>query len=50
MSVSGYDDLMRHYGHDVKVVRYGTAAMDDWWNVAIECVTCSEVLVDFDAQ
>ena len=43
MAVADYDDLVRHWGHETEVVKYGAE------NVAIECVDCSEVLVDFDS-
>ena len=41
--VSGYEDLRNHVGHDVVVVMYG-----DGDNVAIECETDGEVLLDFN--
>jgi hypothetical protein len=41
----GFKDLMKHVGHDIECVTYG-----DNDNVAIECVTCDEILLDFDAD
>lgn len=43
MSVSSYQELLAHRGHKIVVVTYGD---DD--NVAVECETCCEVLLDFD--
>jgi hypothetical protein len=37
-----YADLMTHYGHSLEVANYGNV------NAAIECVTCSEVLLDYE--
>jgi hypothetical protein len=39
---NGYADLREHVGHDVEIVQYG-----NFENVAIECTTCGEVLIDF---
>jgi len=46
MSAHCYIDLIRHCGHKVEVVTYGSK--DDPINVAIECTDCNEVLMDFD--
>lgn len=46
MSATNADELSTHVGHDIECVTYGkdnTVA-----NVAVECVTCNVVLVDFD--
>lgn len=40
--VSNYADLMRHLSHKLEVANYANR------NAAIECVTCSEVLIDFE--
>lgn len=58
MSVSNYDELLVHSGHQVECVTYGKGDVvvgfdgsthhQETWNVAIECVDCSEVLLDFD--
>lgn len=39
---NGFADLKGHVGHDIACVSYGDA------NVAVECETCGEVLIDFD--
>jgi hypothetical protein len=44
MSVQNYADLVAHLGHSLAVYRYYTE------NVAIECETCLEVLLDFDNE
>lgn len=43
MSVNSYTELLEHVNHEIECVAYGDDA-----NVAIECVTCGEVLVDYD--
>jgi hypothetical protein len=45
MSVAHFKDLLAHVGHDVVVVTY---CRDPVENVAIECLTCNEVLVEFN--
>lgn len=45
MSAQSFADLVEHVGHEVEVVTYGA---DTPLNVAIECVDCYEVLLDFD--
>ena len=45
MSASNYENLVRHYGHKIECVMYGNSD-----NVAIECQTCSEILLDFDKK
>lgn len=47
--VNSYDDLRRHIGHEVTVVCYGKDG-EDPQNIAIECETCMEVLVDYDLE
>lgn len=42
---NGFEELRRHIGHSVVVVSYGDT---EPWNVAIECESCGEVLLDFD--
>lgn len=44
MTVDGFADLRRHVGHDIACVGYGDLPM----NVAVECETCGEVLMDYD--
>ena len=58
MGAHSFEDLIRHVGHKISVVVYGsidsekvdagTGRMYDIANVAIECETCHEVLLDFD--
>lgn len=53
MSVHSFDDLYRHFGHEVEVVRYGIKGSGEEpfvMNAAIECVTCGEVLIDYDKE
>lgn len=45
MSVNSYDELKFHVGHDIECVSYGGVLNA---NVAVECVTCGTVLLDFD--
>lgn len=45
MGASSYEDLKRHVGHKVECVVYGDDA-----NVSVECVTCNEVIIDFDRE
>ena len=44
MSVNTFRELCEHVGHNVECVTYGDPAV----NVALECMDCKEVLVDFD--
>ncbi len=53
MSAIDYNDLKRHIGHEIVCVGYGVGAFDrndrdNPVNVAIECETCCEVLMDYD--
>lgn len=43
MSASNFKELRQHIGHKLACVMYG-----DGVNVAVECETCNEVLMDFD--
>lgn len=45
MAADNYEELMRHVGHDIEAVTYGQTD-----NVAIECNTCYEVLLDYDKE
>ena len=51
MSVQSYHELLYHYGHEIAVAQY-TNYVDKSTphNVAIECLDCSEVLLDFDEE
>ena len=42
MSINSFKELEGHVGHIVEVVKYGEM------NVAIECIICGEVLIDFN--
>lgn len=44
MGCHNFSDLMKHVGHKIECVTYGGI------NVAVECVTCGEVLFDFDEE
>jgi hypothetical protein len=46
MSAYSFEDLRRHVGHEIECVVYGKPT--DPVNVAVECETCFEVLLDFD--
>jgi hypothetical protein len=41
-----YYDLLEHFGHKIEVVVYGD--VENPVNVAVECITCNQVLFDFD--
>ena len=41
--MSEFDRVLSHLGHKLEVAVYG-----DNENVAIECLTCMEVVVDYD--
>ena len=46
MGAGSYEDLKHHVGHKLKCVYYGDK--NNPANVAIECLTCNTVLLDFD--
>lgn len=48
MSAFNYNELKRHIGHDIVCVSYGDP--NDPVNVAVECETCNEVLLDYDKE
>ena len=48
MGAHNFEDLERHLGHDIECVSYGSEGVV--WNVAVECVDCHEVLIDFDKE
>jgi hypothetical protein len=56
MSVNNFKELKQHIGHKIVCVCYGNPPwkFDDkepiCENVAIECETCNEVLLDFDKE
>lgn len=45
MGVINFLDLKRHVGHKFDCVTYG---QND--NVSLECLTCSEVIIDFESD
>jgi hypothetical protein len=42
-----FEKMRAHWGHDIEIGLYGEP--DDPANMAVECVTCYEVIVDEDA-
>ena len=46
MAVSNYAELLEHNGHEIEISGYGFP--DPPMNVALECMTCSEILLDYD--
>ncbi len=46
MAVSNYAELVEHRGHEIEVSAYGPPSGPT--NVALECMTCSEVLLDYE--
>ena len=47
MSSGKFLDLKRHVGHKIVCVEYGEKG-GHVANVAVECETCNEVILDFD--
>lgn len=47
MSVNNFEDLLSHEGHEIVCVTYSLLS-DFPRNVAVECETCSTVILDFD--
>jgi hypothetical protein len=47
MSVHTFEELMKHKGHKIVCVTYGNK-QSGIVNVALECETCYEVLLDYD--
>jgi hypothetical protein len=54
MSANNYHELKTHLGHQIVCVGYGSKRAQDNGeppkNVAIECETCNEVLMDYDIE
>ncbi len=48
MGVSNFKELREHIGHKIVCVKYQRHRDEPIYNVAIECETCNEVLLDFD--
>ena len=49
MSSTSFKELYQHYGHEIVCARY-TDSEGDVANVALECVDCNEVLMDYDNE
>jgi len=47
--VSNFTELYKHYGHQVVVAQY-TDTEGEPVAVAIECMDCYEVIVDYDKE
>lgn len=47
MAVASFAELVQHVGHKIECVTYGKDGVT--WNAAVECLTCNEVIVDYDA-
>jgi len=45
----GYEDLRGHIGHKIVITPYG-ATGEPPVDIAIECLTCNCVLLDFEAM
>jgi hypothetical protein len=45
--VNHFEDLENHVGHNLECVTYGS---DKVVNVAIECMDCGCVIVDYDKE
>ena len=60
MSCNNFKELKKHIGHKISCVKYGKETINfnkpftikdqDIQNVAIECDTCNEVILDFDKK
>lgn len=49
MGIFSYEELRDHIGHKIVCVGYGSQLLPPA-NVAVECETCSTVLMDFDKE
>ena len=41
---NAHERLLPHTDHEVEIASYGNPPV----NISVECITCSEVLIDFD--
>ena len=48
MAIYSYHELKNHIGHDVEVAAYGDS--DNPENVAVECMDCHTVIMDYDRE
>ena len=49
MAVFDFDSLVEHRGHQIEVNVYGTPD-GGLYNVAVECMDCNEILLDYDNE
>ena len=47
MAARNFSELVAHKGHAVTLVTYGKEP-DNVWNVAVECMACGTVLLEYD--
>ena len=46
-----FDDLIRHYGHDIELTYFGAKGkLENAVNASIVCNTCYEVLFNYDKE
>ena len=50
MSLLGYGELRVHIGHRIECVAYSNGTSSEPQNVAVECVDCFVVIVDYDRE
>lgn len=48
MGVTNFEELEKHEGHEITCISYTDKKTREKRNVAVECETCHEVLLDFD--
>jgi hypothetical protein len=49
MAATDFNDLIRHEEHEITIATYYDLDLNTV-NVAIECMDCHEVLLDFDKE
>lgn len=49
MGANSFEDLLRHVGHKIECAIYANQLTGEVHNVAVECSTCNEVLLDYEA-
>jgi hypothetical protein len=50
MGVSNYNDLAEHKGHKFECISYGDDDPKYFRNIALQCITCQEVIIDFEEE
>lgn len=50
MGISTFDELKQHIGHQTEIVAYGNPNSGRLQNVAVECIDCSTVIIDYDRE